>query len=65
MDCVWGEWDDPQCSATCGGGTRTLTRTKLIEEQLEGACDGESEETEACNTAECPGKQITLHYLLN
>ena len=58
MDCVWGAWDDPACSVACGGGTRTLTRTKLINEHLDGSCDGDSEKTEACNTNQCPSKKM-------
>ena len=64
MDCVWGGWDIPACSATCGGGTRTLTRTKLISEQLEGSCDGESTKTEDCSTNPCPSKLNTGDGLL-
>ncbi len=55
IDCVlsdWGPWSE--CSATCGGGTRTRTRTVLVQAQNGGAPCGALSETEACNTQPCP-----------
>ena len=43
------------CSATCGGGSRTKTRTKIVEEMYDGTCDGGSETVEDCSTNSCPG----------
>ena len=55
VDCQWGEWKLGECSATCGNGTRTNTRTKLTEEQNGGTCSGSTNETETCNVQNCPG----------
>ena len=57
------------CSAECGGGTRTNTRTKKVRELYGGTCDGDAQMVEACNEQECTGnrqivvyeKQITIH----
>merc|ERR1712218_581488 len=51
----WGSWSSfSPCSSTCGGGTRTRTR-ECKDSTNEGAeCPGESSQTEACNTEECP-----------
>ena len=51
----WGSWSSfSPCSSTCGGGTRT--RTRECKDSTDGGaeCPGESSETEACNTEECP-----------
>ncbi|XP_013378635.1 SCO-spondin [Lingula anatina] len=46
----WGSWSSwSGCSVSCGGGTRTRTRACLG-----GVCEGDSEQTEACNTQGCP-----------
>ena len=45
------------CSEDCGGGMRTNTRTKNVEEAHGGVCVGEATITESCNTDECPGKK--------
>ena len=52
----FGDWSD--CSATCGGGTQTKTRTCNNPAPAHGGldCQGESGETQNCNTQECPGK---------
>ncbi|MDO8971013.1 MAG: T9SS type A sorting domain-containing protein [Saprospiraceae bacterium] len=53
-DCVlsdWGPWSE--CSVSCGGGTRTRTRTILVEAQNGGAPCGALSETEDCNTQPC------------
>ena len=59
-DCQWNDWNIGTCSHACGGGTRTNTRTKIIEASNGGVCDGESTSQEACNTQKCPGKFTTL-----
>ena len=53
--CVWNEWGEwSDCTVTCGGGTKTKTRTVLKEATNGGpACDGEAEEQEACSTDNC------------
>merc|ERR1712136_230904 len=30
VDCQWSEWDVSECTADCGGGTRTKTRTSKL-----------------------------------
>ncbi len=54
VDCVMGPWGDwGQCSAECGGGSRTRTREVLTPKSCGGAdCGIESEEQE-CNTQPC------------
>ena len=62
VDCVWsdfGEWT--ACSEECGTGTQTRTRTEETAAEHGGAeCDGDSEETQDCNTHDCPGTQIIV-----
>ena len=58
---VDGGWSEPEwseCSATCGGGTQTRTRTCTNPAPAHGGldCQGESTETQDCNTLPCPGK---------
>ena len=57
VDCAWsdfGEWT--QCSAECGTGTQTRTRTEETAAENGGAaCDGDSTETQDCNTHACSG----------
>ena len=49
----WSQWAPfDACSATCGGGNQTRTRTC----SATNACAGNSEETRACNTQVCPGE---------
>ena len=52
----WTEFGDwPDCSAECGGGTQTRTRTCTNPAPARGGADcvGEGEETRECNTDEC------------
>ena len=56
------------CSKTCGTGTRTNTRIKLVEEANGGTCSGQPTEIEECNTQPCPGiyvNMITIRFRLN
>ena len=56
------------CSKTCGTGTRTNTRIKLVEEANGGTCSGQPTEIEECNTQPCPGiyvNMITIRVRLN
>ena len=55
VDCQWSEWNLGECSATCGNGTRTKTRTKKVEEQNGRNCSGATNETDTCNIKTCPG----------
>ena len=48
----WGSWSD--CSASCGSGTRTRTRSKIRTELLSKLCDGDSSESETCTSPPCP-----------
>ena len=55
MNCEWNDWQIGQCSVTCGGGTRTNTRTKTVQESNGGVCTGEATLQESCNNLNCPG----------
>ena len=55
VQCVWGTWFDGGCSRTCGGGTKTLFRTKT-QIEVGTTCKGENFKQIKCNTEECPGK---------
>jgi hypothetical protein len=60
VDCAWGaygEWSS--CSATCGGGERTRTRTEDTAAANGGAaCSGSATEMESCNSVECQCKNL-------
>ena len=51
----YGAWSD--CSADCGGGTQTRTRTCTNPAPAYGGADcfGEATETQNCSEMECPG----------
>ena len=53
----FGDWSE--CSAECGGGTQTRTRTCTNPAPAHGGddCLGDSTETRKCNTQACPGDQ--------
>ena len=46
------------CSATCGGGTHTKTRSKVIDEQYGGNCVGNFSMHEECKAMDCPGRKF-------
>ena len=56
VHCVWDEWMEGSCSVTCGVGTRTNTRTKLVHESNGGTCTGSSTEDVICEDQLCPSK---------
>ena len=54
MDCSWADWSAwSDCSKTCGTGTSTKTRTKLVKEVGGGVCNGQPAETKQCNLISC------------
>ena len=58
---VDGGWNEPEwseCSATCGGGTQTRTRTCTNPAPAHGGldCQGQSIETQNCFNPPCPSK---------
>lgn len=56
VDCVVSPFEDStSCSAACGGGTKTQTRTILTEASGGGlACPSDLSQTVSCNTQDCP-----------
>ncbi len=55
VDCVLSAWSDwSACTATCGGGTQTRTRTVITPAANGGAPCGPLTETRACNEQACP-----------
>ena len=57
VDCQWDLWQTGDCSKSCGGGTRTNIRSKIVEEENGGVCIGNATITESCNEdVFCPGK---------
>jgi len=56
VDCEvedWSSWSE--CSATCGGGTRTRERKVVQEPENGGAACQDREEEESCKTEPCEG----------
>ena len=70
VDCKVSKWEEGECSASCGGGNRTKTRT-VVQPALNGGTCPELTEVEACNLEGCKGrlifqrKQLHLTFLLN
>ena len=63
-DCQWSDWSSTDCSKTCGGGVRTLTRTVLSNATGSGlSCSGPDYQQVHCNEDLCP-RYITLIVLL-
>ncbi|XP_078354736.1 uncharacterized protein LOC144639305 isoform X3 [Oculina patagonica] len=58
IDGGYTDWSASECSVTCGGGTKTLTRTCTNPPPSNGGKDcselGPAEMTEECNTEACP-----------
>ena len=53
--CQWGSWLYSECSTSCGRGTRTKTRIKLVNE-VGTSCRGAFIMQERCNSAACTDK---------
>ena len=50
------------CSVTCGGGTRTKSRTPKVAPEYGGiACEGPDSVEEICNAHNCPGIYVSLN----
>ena len=55
INCGLSEWSNwSSCSKTCGGGTRTRLRSILTEPKYGGEPCGKLQESEVCNTQNCP-----------
>jgi hypothetical protein len=55
VDCVVSDWSSwGTCSAACGGGDQTRTRTITTQPSIGGAACPDLTETQACNTNPCP-----------
>ena len=66
IHCEWSNWEIGDCSAPCGGGTRTKSRTKIINNESSGGkCVGQSQTRESCNTQSCAGKFSNCISLIN
>ena len=62
VHCEWNDWVIGECSETCGGGSRTNTRTQKTAAEFGGdECDGPTSSTESCNVEECPGGVYPLN----
>ena len=62
---VFGDWSE--CSADCGGGTQTRSRTCTNPAPAHGGadCEGDAEQEQACNTDPCPGIIQKLSLIFN
>ena len=60
VHCEWNEWQNGECSKSCGEGTRNKFRTIKVQDQHGGdKCKEEDRvfEGESCNVQECPGNE--------
>ena len=57
INCEWSEWNDGECSKTCGNGTRTSDRNKVVVEQNGGKCSGMNHKVEECSVNPCLGEK--------
>ena len=63
-DCQWSDWSPTECSETCGGGVRNLSRTVLSNATGSGlSCSGPHYQLVDCNEGLCPG-HLALIVLL-
>merc|ERR1719219_2229928 len=58
VDCEQSAWIDGTCSATCGGGTMTQTRTILTAAANGGTACGPSSQSASCGNDACPGTGV-------
>ena len=67
VDCQWNDWTIGTCSATCGDGTRTNTRTEKVFAAYSGEeCNGPAYIQEICNIQMCPGmKPLFILYVIH
>ena len=65
VHCEWDNWVVGNCSAECGTGTRTNTRTKLVKESNGGTCTGQPIEVLQCQDKECPSTYWYFKNLIN
>ena len=60
VHCEWNDWIIGDCSETCGGGSRTNTRTQKVSAEHGGdECNGPTSVDESCNVQECPGYECS------
>ena len=65
VDCKVGDWKPwGECSATCGGGTKTREREVVQQPNHGGVTCPNLEETMACNTQGCPGALLLSGFLI-
>ena len=56
VDCEWTEWSSwDDCSETCGNGSQSRSRNSTGPFYGGENCTGDGEETQQCNSIECPG----------
>jgi len=63
---MWSDYGDwGACSADCGGGTQTRSRTCTNPAPDHGGneCEGEADDTQACNEESCPSEYVFCLYL--
>ena len=64
VDCQWNDWTVGTCSATCGDGMRTNTRTEKVSAAYGGEeCNGPASIQENCNIQVCPGMKPFFHSI--
>ena len=68
VDGAWSEWSSyGDCSASCGGGAQSRTRTCTNPAPQHGGkdCDGPTDQTAECNSQRCPGGNRLTWMSLN
>ena len=56
VDCEWNIWPEnwTECTESCGGGTQTKSRNKIVEARHNGKeCEGNAEIVQTCNLPLC------------
>ena len=60
ITCEWSLWEAGDCSNSCGKGTRTKTRIKIMNNEMSGSkCEGRNIMVEPCVKETCPGNLFT------